>query len=83
MYDSLVGRLTRDLGVPAGDIRADATFAEMELDSLATMELGVILEDEYGVSFDLEELKQKELTLSEFAEYFERLVEQQTQAAPA
>ncbi|MDQ1005906.1 acyl carrier protein [Streptomyces sp. V4I23] len=48
-YDQLVHILTGKLEVPAERVRPDALFGELELDSLAVVELEVVLEETFGV----------------------------------
>ena len=42
-------------GINAGDITLESTFAELKLDSLDVAELVMTLEDEFGVSIELDE----------------------------
>ncbi|MEX2328508.1 MAG: acyl carrier protein [Nitriliruptoraceae bacterium] len=49
--------LTDDFGVPADDIRADATFEALGLDSLDVVELTLVLEERTGVKLEDEELE--------------------------
>ncbi|MFI0242345.1 acyl carrier protein [Streptomyces sp. NPDC016845] len=74
MYDVLVTKLTTDLGIEEKDIRPDATFADLEIDSLAALELGVILEEDLGIKFDLDELRRQDMTLEQFAGHVDGLV---------
>lgn len=62
-YDMIVSKMTENLGVDASRVRPDATFYDLDLDSLAALELGVIVEEDLGVSFDLDKLKCEEMTL--------------------
>ncbi|MCM2422694.1 acyl carrier protein [Streptomyces sp. RKAG293] len=48
VYDTLVGILDETFQVEPEMIRADATLADMELDSLDVAELAAILEDRFG-----------------------------------
>jgi acyl carrier protein len=55
VYDAL-----ETFGADAGAIKREATFAELDVDSLDLAELSQIVEDEYGVTFkssDVEQLK--------------------------
>jgi acyl carrier protein len=55
VYDAL-----ETFGAEAADIKREATFAELDIDSLDLAELSQIVEDEYGVTFkssDVEQLK--------------------------
>ncbi|CAL9329746.1 hypothetical protein SUDANB108_00047 [Streptomyces sp. enrichment culture] len=74
-YDMLVTKLSKDLGVDETLIRPDATFAQLELDSLAALELGVILEDDFQIKFDLEELKREDMTVEQFADHVQALLD--------
>ncbi|MEV6576394.1 acyl carrier protein [Streptomyces sp. NPDC051577] len=80
-YDMLVTKLTENLGVDTAAIRPDATFADLELDSLAAMELAVILEEDLGIKFDLDQLKQTEMTLNQFALHVDRLLSEKRSLA--
>ncbi|NEB75935.1 acyl carrier protein [Streptomyces sp. SID14478] len=75
-YDMLVTKLTQDLGVDAALIQPEATFADLEVDSLAALELGVILEEDFKIKFDLEELRREDMTLGQFTRHVERLLAQ-------
>lgn len=47
----LVRALTEEFGIPAADLRPDATLeADLHLDSLSVVELQVVLEEALGVS---------------------------------
>ncbi|WP_405628696.1 acyl carrier protein [Streptomyces sp. NBC_01174] len=81
VYDMLVTKMTENLGVDPSRVRPEATFPDLELDSLAALELGVILEEDLGVAFDLEELKGEEMTLVQFSKHVERLVAEKRSAA--
>lgn len=48
--------LTERFGVPEGEIVAEATFADLELDSIALVELVMAVEDEFGVRLPEDEL---------------------------
>jgi acyl carrier protein len=43
--------LTARFGVTAGELRPDATFDELDLDSLALVEFAMVAEKEFGVPF--------------------------------
>jgi acyl carrier protein len=47
--DRLCGILTGYFGVEADEVRPDATFAELDLDSLAIVEFALVAEKEFGV----------------------------------
>ncbi|GHH56243.1 acyl carrier protein [Streptomyces candidus] len=80
-YDMLVTKMTENLGVDASRVRPDATFADLELDSLAALELGVILEEDLGLTFDLDELRREEMTFGQFSAHVERLLAEKRSAA--
>jgi acyl carrier protein len=69
VYDVMVRQLTEHFGVPQELIGPDATFEDMEFDSLAQVELATMLEDILGVSLPEE---RKDFTLAEAAAYLER-----------
>jgi len=80
MYDMLGVKLVEKLGVDPAFVRPEATFSDLELDSLAALELGVIMEEDLGVAFDFDELKGAEMTLIQFSDYVERLVREKRTA---
>jgi acyl carrier protein len=47
--DRLCGILTGYFGVEADEVRPDATFAELDLDSLAIVEFALVAEKEFGI----------------------------------
>ncbi|MFG2003998.1 acyl carrier protein [Spirillospora sp. NPDC048911] len=50
--------MTTKLGVEASDIQPETTFAELELDSIAVVELIETLEDEFKIEIDDDEASQ-------------------------
>ncbi|MEY9877209.1 acyl carrier protein [Streptacidiphilus sp. MAP12-33] len=48
----LNGLLTAKLGLVADDLRPEATLEELDLDSLALIELSVLIQKEFGVLVD-------------------------------
>ena len=48
-YDRVASLLSERLGVPADDITAQATFDELDLDSLDLVEFALGAEEEFGV----------------------------------
>ncbi|GAA3462776.1 acyl carrier protein [Saccharothrix longispora] len=57
MLDELIVILTDTVGVPVEDIGPDTTSEQVELDSLALVELSVALEEKLGVAITERELK--------------------------
>ncbi len=49
LTERLVDLLTRQVGVDEAGLRAEATFDELELDSLVLIEFALILKKEFGV----------------------------------
>ena len=47
--ERLSGILTSYFGVEESEVRPDATFAELDLDSLAIVEFALVAEKEFGV----------------------------------
>ncbi len=52
VYDTLVSLLTDKFEAPADKITPDITLGELELDSLAVVELYVTLQEHYGIPLD-------------------------------
>ncbi|MFD0147290.1 MULTISPECIES: acyl carrier protein [unclassified Streptomyces] len=50
--DRLFALVSDKLGVPAEELNTTATFDALELDSLALIELSVIVQKEFGVEID-------------------------------
>ena len=50
--------LTEEFGVPADDVKPDATFEGLGLDSLDVVELTLVLEERTGVKLEDEELEE-------------------------
>ena len=48
-YDRVASLLSERLGVPADDINPEATFDELDLDSLDLVEFALGAEEEFGV----------------------------------
>ncbi|WP_127359549.1 acyl carrier protein [Actinacidiphila soli] len=69
VYDVMVRQLTEYFGVPQEQISPDATFEEMEVDSLAQVELATMLEDTLGVALPQ---GRQDFTLGEAAAFLER-----------
>lgn len=59
--------LTGKFGVPADDVRAEASMADLEMDSLAMAEFALMLVEETGAEIDLE-LMHKDVTLAEISD---------------
>ncbi len=71
MYDKIVEKLTDALGISADEITPETTFESLGIDSLATVEMVMELEDELGVQLDLEE---KLATVGELVAWLEEKV---------
>lgn len=56
MYDELKSIMVRELLLKADDIRPDATLAEAGMDSLAMVELAMVLSKRYGAELSDDEL---------------------------
>lgn len=54
--ERLCGILTAYFGVEASEVRPDATFAELDLDSLAIVEFALVAEKEFGVPIGEDEV---------------------------
>ncbi|TQN32433.1 acyl carrier protein [Haloactinospora alba] len=69
-YDLIVDQLTNQLGLDASEIGPDTTFEELQLDSFAMVELGLMLHEETDV-FLFEEFD-PQMTLAQAAEHMSR-----------
>lgn len=56
MYDKLKSILVDDIRLPADDVRPDATLKEAGMDSLALVELSIVVSKRYGVELSDDEL---------------------------
>ncbi|MFE2375967.1 acyl carrier protein [Streptomyces sp. NPDC059398] len=52
LHPTLVDVLTHTFKVPAAELRPEATMEDLEMDSLAVAELGVIVKETLGVDAD-------------------------------
>lgn len=57
VYERFVSILTDRFAIPEDQIRPDATFFELDLDSLDLVELALSVEEELGVKIEDEELE--------------------------
>ena len=57
--ERLSGILVSYFGVEAHEVHADATFAELDLDSLAIVEFALVTEKEFGISIGEDEVSPK------------------------
>ncbi|MBB4893591.1 acyl carrier protein [Streptomyces olivoverticillatus] len=71
VYDLMAHLLTEHFGVPAEEITPDSTFEQLDIDSLARVEMITLLEDHLQVTLRQEP---EGTTLGEAAAYLERLV---------
>lgn len=55
VYDRVSALLVDKFGVPADDLSADATFEDLDLDSLDLVEFSLACEEELGVRIEDEE----------------------------
>ena len=85
VYDLLVTQLTRHLGVPPEKIHPGATLEELEIDSLALVELLVSIEDETGVKIDVspQSGSASEVTLAQVADALTEMMAEQHATVPA
>ncbi|MFE9724224.1 acyl carrier protein [Streptomyces sp. NPDC005794] len=70
MYDRLTELLTNKLGVDAAELNPAATFEELDIDSLALVELTDIIEGHLGIVVGEGEIR-KGATLAEAAQALE------------
>ncbi|MFI1970739.1 acyl carrier protein [Streptomyces cinnamoneus] len=71
VYDLMARLLTEYFGVPEEEITPDATYEQLEIDSLAQAEMVTLLEDHLRMTLD-QELRGE--TLGEAAVHVERLL---------
>ncbi|MCK2239827.1 MULTISPECIES: acyl carrier protein [unclassified Crossiella] len=76
LLDQLTALLTTRFGVPPEEVRAEATFADLDLDSLALVELGLVTEKEFGVR-----VKDDEVSTSDTLATIAKLIESKREAA--
>ncbi|QDQ09658.1 acyl carrier protein [Streptomyces spectabilis] len=66
-YDRLVGLLAKGFGIEPGETAPDNTFDELELDSLALVELTLAVQEEFGLTLTDDDLQAKN-TLADAAD---------------
>ncbi|KAB1988193.1 MULTISPECIES: acyl carrier protein [Streptomyces] len=57
VYERLVILLAEGFGLEAGEIEPELTFSELEMDSLALVELGLTAQQEFGVALADEDIQ--------------------------
>ncbi|MDH6131829.1 acyl carrier protein [Kitasatospora sp. MAA4] len=80
VYDRLADLLARSFGLQRDEIEPDYTFAELELDSLALVELTLAAQDEFSVALSEDDLG-AESTIAQAAKVIEAKVVEATAAA--
>ncbi|MEV7863162.1 phosphopantetheine-binding protein [Streptomyces hirsutus] len=70
VYDRLIKLLADGFGLEAPSLRPDDTLGNLEMDSLALVELTVAVEEEFGVVLTNEEVG-PDSTLAQAAEHIE------------
>lgn len=70
VYDRLVNLMIEMANMEEQEIQPDATFDELEFDSLAIVELIMVVQKEFGVSIDEDDLNGDD-TVSRAAEVIE------------
>ncbi|MFD4628982.1 acyl carrier protein [Streptomyces sp. NPDC058284] len=58
-YDRLVGLLAKGFGIEADEVVPENTFEDLELDSLALVELTLAVQEEFGISLTDDDLQAK------------------------
>jgi acyl carrier protein len=71
VYDRLVTLLTSTVGLQKHEIEPDRTFNDLEVDSLALVELTLVAQKEFGVPLSDEELSPWD-TIAQAAKIIER-----------
>ena len=59
ILERLAGVLVNYFGIEADEVLPEATFAELDLDSLAIVELALVIEKEFGVAIREDEVTPK------------------------
>ena len=55
VYDKIVETIVDSKGIDAASITPDSTFKDLNIDSLDIAEMVMTLEDEFGITIELEE----------------------------
>lgn len=80
VYQMMATTLSEHFGVPEEHVHPDATFEELDIDSLARVEMLAVVEDRLNVTLDQEP---RGITLGEAAAHIERLLSGGTGGAVA
>ncbi len=70
-FEKVAALIAENKDLNPADIKAESTFEELGFDSLDTVELVMVFEEEFGIAIDLEDRNIK--TVSELAELIEEL----------
>ncbi|WP_405655842.1 acyl carrier protein [Streptomyces sp. RK9] len=73
IYDRLVALLVEGFGLETGEVDPEQTFSELEMDSLALVELGLTAQQEFGVALADEDIQSGD-TISQAAKVIETKV---------
>ena len=68
--DQVKALLVASFGVAAKEVREDVTFAALDVDSLALVEFSLMVQKEFGVAIDEDELT-AEFTVSDVVDLIE------------
>lgn len=55
VFEKIVETIVDAKGIDAADIKPESTFKELNVDSLDIAEMAMTLEDEFGITIELEE----------------------------
>ena len=78
IYPLIVSALTENFGLVADEIHPGANFNELGLDSLALVELSIIVQERIGIQLDDVD---KNATLAEIAAYLETAIAERAAGA--
>ncbi|CCH30674.1 3-oxoacyl-[acyl-carrier-protein] synthase III C-terminal domain-containing protein [Actinosynnema sp. NPDC047251] len=78
VLDRITALLTDRFNIPAEEIRHDISFAELEIDSLTIVELGVTLGEELGIKISDDELN-KSVSLDQAAALIQAKIGESTE----
>ena len=71
VFEKIAGLIAERTGGDAAEISAGTTFEELGIDSLDTVEIAMLLEEELGVEIEMDSTL---ATVGDFAKYVESLV---------
>jgi acyl carrier protein len=77
ILDRIADLITNRFSVPVEEYRPDATFPDLDLDSLAMVEFGLVAEQEFGVHISEDDVSTTD-TITDIA----KIIESKAQSTP-